>query len=233
MTKRNNNSKQVELINIDDNAQAKIESIVNGAQLVPFNDIASAGNYADSHKIALLPNYTSEGNLSYYAIGLIPNFDAFITTASGLDYARNQFNLRVYKRIRDNMRQAMLDGTQYNLPIQYESFVTASRESSGFSDEFKKSVTSLCKALAEKLASKAPTAKALLTQKNMLLALSNEKAAQALFPFLIGSDGKTILGKWLEKQLSTIHKATCEALLNIRESQDYDDNIGSVDDLLD
>lgn len=226
MTKRTNNSKQVTLLNIDTDAMENIKTVVGDAQLIPFNSIENAGDYADTHKIAILPNYDNNGNLTYYFIGLIPAFDSFIATASGKEYAESQFNLRVYKRIRDNMRQAILDGVSYTMPIQYSEFVTTSRESNGYSDEFKKYITNFCKALVEKVSFKVPTAKSLLTQKNMLLALSNESVAKTLFPFLIGKDGNTILEKWLEKQAADgqPYSTVCKSLLATRNQQtDHED----------
>lgn len=235
MTKRTNNSKQVTLLNIDENTMDSIKTVVGDSQLIPFNSIENAGDYANTHKIAILPNYDNNGNLTYYFIGLIPAFDSFIATASGKDYAETQFNLRVYKRIRDNMRQSILDGVSYTMPIAYSDFVTTSRESNGYSDEFKKFVTNFCKALIEKLSAKVPTAKALLTQKNMLLALANESVAKTLFPFLIGSDGNTILEKWLEKQAvdGQPFATVCKSMLATRNQQtdDASDDI-SVDDLI-
>lgn len=236
MAKRTNNSKQVTLLNIDENTMDNIKTVVADAQLIPFNSIENAGDYADTHKIAIMPNYDNNGNLIYYFIGLIPAFDSFIATASGKEYAESQFNLRVYKRIRDNMRQAILDGVSYTMPIAYSDFVTTSRESNGYSDEFKKFVTNFCKALIEKLSAKVPSAKALLTQKNMLLALANESVAKTLFPFLIGSDGNTILQKWLDKQAvdGQPYATVCKSLLATRNQQNDDDASDdiSVDDLI-
>ena len=158
-------------------------------------DLSRAG----THEMHIIPTYSSgeDKKLTNIAIAIAPKFDEVLKSEIGIDYLKNSYLAKIIKRIRDNLRIAILENREYSVPVEIADFLSTSRASSN-SEEFKKAVAALVKMLIEKFCKKYPYAKSLLTAKTMLQALANESFAKQVYPFLINKEGNTILAKWLE-----------------------------------
>lgn len=198
-------------------------------------DLSRAG----THELHIIPTYSSgeDKKLTNIAIAIAPKFDEVLKSEIGLDYLKNSYLAKIIKRIRDNLRIAILENRDYSVPVEIADFLATSRASSN-SEEFKKAVAQLVKMLSEKFCKKYPYAKALLTAKTMLQALANESFAKQVYPFLINKEGNTILAKWLENTKQDFiakgyNVAEIDNLLSTRDSAVLEevDEETSVDDL--
>jgi ribosomal protein S17E len=254
-TKRNNSASDIVTLDMhDQNAVIaelqKMQEVVNSTPDCKVYDVSGVfgeddeGNttvnfsYADTHNLQIIPTYSSDASkkLVNVAIAITPKFDEVIKSEIGLKYLQDSYTAKVIKKIRDNLRQAILDGKAgYKMPVEISDFLSPSRAPSQ-SNELKEAIKNLVKMLLEKFGSKYPVAKQVLTQKMMASALASEQVAAQVYPFLIGKDGKTILDKWLEATKADFEKRgvnTSElvGLLETRHNVVESDDDVDVDDL--
>lgn len=193
---------------------------------------------ADTHDLQIIPSYSSDEKkqLVNVAIALTPKFDEVLKSEIGLKYLKDSYFAKVIKKIRDNLRQAILDGREYHLATEISDFLTPSRQPSQ-SAELKEAISNLVKMLVAKFATKMPYTKPLLTIKTMTAAISNESFAKQVYPFLICKDGETILNKWLDSTIADFEKrgVNTSELIAIKdtrmtEAEPESDNV-DIDDL--
>lgn len=233
-----NKLKEVQEIALKSNAQ-----IYDCSKIIVANPDGSQSldlSRAATHDLQIIPIYSSgeDKKLTNVAIAIAPKFDEVLKSDIGLEYLKNSYLAKIIKRIRDNLRIAILENREYSVPTEIADFLTTSR-ASGNTEEFKKAVSALVKMLIEKFTRKYPYAKNLLTSKTMIQALANESFAKQVYPFLINKEGNTILAKWLENtKAEFLNKgfdvSTIDNMLATRDSaiiEDVSDEDVSVDDL--
>ena len=233
-----NKLKEVQDIATKSNAQ-----IYDCSKIIVANEDGSQSldlSRAATHDLQIIPIYSSgdDKKLTNVAIALAPKFDEVMKSEIGIEYLKNSYLAKIIKRIRDNLRIAILENREYSVPVEIADFWTTSR-ASGNTEEFKKAVSALVKMLIEKFTKKYPYARNLLTAKTMIQALSNESFAKQVYPFLINKEGNTILAKWLENTKAEFNQkgyntAEIDNMLATRDSaiiEEVADEDISVDDL--
>lgn len=249
--KRNNRLNTIETLALDDEKTlARLAEIQNEAEQAnaAIYDVSGivdeSGNLktdrAETHDLQIIPTFSADESkkLVNVALALTPKFSEVMKSEIGLKYLSDSYFSKVIKRIRDNLRQAIVEGKSYSLPLEIADFLTTSRAPSQ-SAELKRAIAELVKMLVVKFATKYPYAKPLLTAKTMASALANEAFAKQVYPFLIAKDGNTILQKWLESTKQAfaskgIATAEIDSLLETRLTAELDDSAeddSSLDDL--
>lgn len=250
--KRNNRANDIVKLDMSDESNVmqelqKMQETVNNTAGAVVYDVSNifgqdeSGNTTidlsrkDTHDLLLIPTYSSDDakKLVNYAVVLTPKFDEVVKSEIGLKFLQDTYASKVVKKIRDNLRQAILDGkTEYKAPVEIADFLSPSRAPSQ-SAEFKEAIKNLVAMLLQKFGGKIPSAKAVLTQKMMTSALSNESLAKSVYPFLIGKDGNTILDKWLDATIADFEKRgiNTNELIGIKETRHnvVDDDADEID----
>lgn len=195
---------------------------------------------AETHDLQIIPTFSADESkkLVNVALALTPKFSQVINSEMGVKYLQDSYFSKVIKRIRDNLRQAIVEGKNgWKLPIELADFLTTSRAPSQ-SAELKKAIAELVKMLVAKFGAKYAYAKPLLTAKTMTAALANEAFAKQVYPFLIAKDGNTILQKWLENTKAQFVKngiatAELDSLIDTRLTAELseDETETDIDDL--
>lgn len=252
--KRNNRTTEIKTLDMQNQAQVlqelqKVQELADstGCVVYDLSDIFGKdenGNttvnfgLAKTHDLQVIPTYSADEDkkLVNIALALTPKFSEVLNSDLGLEYLKQSYFSRVIKKIRDNHRQAILDGKQYHLSTDLSDFLTTTRQPSQ-SAELREAISNLVKMLVAKFATKLPYAKPLLTIKTMTSALSNEAFAKQVYPFLIGKDGNTILDKWIDSTIADFEsrKIATSELIAIKESRhnivENDSDDMEVDDL--
>lgn len=249
--KRNNRLNTIETLALDDAktlerlAEIQKEAEQSNAAIYDVSGIVDDnGNLktdrAATHDLQIIPTFSADESkkLVNVALALTPKFEKVLESDIGLKYLSDSYFSKVIKRIRDNLRQAIVEGKTYSLPLEIADFLTSSRTPSQ-SAELKRAIAELVKMLIAKFATKYPYAKALLTAKTMTTALANEAFARQVYPFLIAKDGYTILQKWLESTKAAfaskgINTIEIDSLLETRLTAEIDDSADdttALDDL--
>lgn len=198
---------------------------------------------AETHELQIIPVYDPKDKLLKNVIfALTPKFDEVVKAPAGEQFLRKAYFSTIIKRIRDNVKSAVANGRNYVVPATVADFLNPQRQA-GASEPFKKAVAELAKILVDKFDKKQPLAKSLLTQKNLLVALSNEAFTRQYLPFLLGKDTDaqgnrlSILDKWLEKTKADFESngiATNEIdnLLTTRHQAAFIEEVESEEDSL-
>ena len=237
-------------------ALQKIQEVVdaNGAELIDCSNVIQVdadGNQTlnnsvnETHNLVIIPTYESgekkDKRLLYVSLALTPKFEKILEMPVGLKFLEENFTSRIVKKIRDNVRLAKIENRAYSLPTDIADFLTPAR-AVGASEPLKRAIADFVKICIEKFKAKYPTARAVLTAKNMQMALANESFAVQVFPFLCkqneSGEKVSVLDSFLEKikkdfETQGIPTAEVDNMLATRHNVVADESVDESDDLSD
>ena len=117
-----NKLKEVQDIATKSNAQ-----IYDCSKIIVANEDGSQSldlSRAATHDLQIIPIYSSgdDKKLTNVAIALAPKFDEVMKSEIGIEYLKNSYLAKIIKRIRDNLRIAILENREYSVPVEIADF---------------------------------------------------------------------------------------------------------------